>query len=733
MIHSSSSSSIGSSSQRSTSGGVSRSSRGSGSTTTDAPSTTSGSTRIASSQSRIVDQEDLHPNAAADLMLHAMATAASKMSAQHIIDKMASEMGLDANDTQVFKQAFQQHMAGLDFDKLTPGEKSALDAITARITQEAQNIPSDRSQAAQFRNSTKTATIAWATGFGLVSLITKIAQHTGVANPIYLTNLAGPLILLVAEILAGKYRAEGAGYPAMDNAAYLNYSEHISAIANAKASFDAQTACATPTIEQTEELAKACSPYRIKIQGVVADLIVRELGHALGLKSPDNVADVPLQCLRSGLTADRTSGEVRLPDGQLLFTVLPGATRKNLQVAWPPDGTVTNLLADPVPEECKGRFATAESKLLDAARLRSFITDETPFLLFGAWYTISGSLGPYLLASMDNKPAAAVLDTVLAVSMAFFGTQSLMHAQNGARSSITGVDVSPGLYKPHREAQHELAKLSELGLSARLAVMNDARKQLKQQLTQAPPHSELANEIKDALVLLKQKIKQSLREQAAAEALVQKSGSKLAAVAIGHREALTKYASTHKAQLAAKVIGYSTTYLFYSLVFMQAIQLLTPQGGGLFDNRPDSPVPPNGTDLVTLPGNQTMAPEASVLAEWGNYMAANAFNGFCMAGTFLFRNFAIARGLEYGFNWLDGAAKGLDKRWAHQEADSDNDSDSDGEVHSHATDQVARVPTTVRQWAGGGYGDEPEDSRSQPRLNIDTDPSSSSDSATSPV
>ena len=70
MIHSSSSSSIGSSSQRSTSGGVSRSSRGSGSTTTDAPSTTSGSTRIASSQSRIVDQEDLHPNAAADLMLH---------------------------------------------------------------------------------------------------------------------------------------------------------------------------------------------------------------------------------------------------------------------------------------------------------------------------------------------------------------------------------------------------------------------------------------------------------------------------------------------------------------------------------------------------------------------------------------------------------------------------------------------------------------------------------------
>ncbi len=572
-------------------------------------------------------------------------------------DELAQQLGLAGPDQiDAFRVAFATHMRALDLS-LTPQEANALQALSLKLTLAAEAAPTERGRVAQGLNNTRAATLAWASGFGLVSLIVKLAQHNGLGgSAIHLVNLAGPLILMGSEILAGKYRAEGAGYAAADSAAYQSRNQQVARLAELWRARQGALAAHSPSAVRIAALDAEIEEAHRTIQRTLVDLMVRELGVPLRVKSPDAAPDVPLACLRSGLRADPASGQVRLPDGGLLFTVVQPLRAGRFDVVWP-DGSACDLLADGVAPVHRPMLSTAADRLFAAAQLRALVCDEAPFLLFGAFYAISGALGPYLLNTLDNRSAAVAADTLLSVGMAFFGTQSLVHAQNVARSLWSGKKVSPGAHAPERVARLELAELQRSALLARLAHLKGTRAQLDHELSRdapdadgpAPTAQERAD-LQSARSEVKRAIVTVLREVRAAEQAVAKAGSKLDAVAFNVRAGWSAYLADAPL-LVARLAAYTIPYLFYSQVFMQQIQVLYPTG----------PAPGGGPPGAGVPGNFSADPSA-VNATLGSgslehYMAANAFNGFVMAIPFMFRNLALSRVIEHGIHLGIGEAR----------------------------------------------------------------------------
>ncbi|MFP8834326.1 hypothetical protein ACLIJR_08655 [Hydrogenophaga sp. XSHU_21] len=566
-------------------------------------------------------------------------------------DDLAQQLGLAGPDQiDAFRVAFATHMRALDLS-LTPQEANALQALSLKLTLAAEGAPTERGRMAQGLNSTRAATLAWASGFGLVSLIVKLAQHNGLGgSAIHLVNLAGPLILMGSEILAGKYRAEGAGYAAADSIAYQSRNQQVARLAELSRARQGALAARPPSAERIAALDAKIEEAHLAIQRVLADLIVRELGAPLRVKSPDAAPDVPLACLRSGLQADAATGQVRLPDGSLLFTVVIPFRAGRFDVVWP-DGSACNLLAETVAPAHQAMLSTASGLLFSAAQLRALVCDEGPFLLFGAFYAISGALGPYLLNTLDNRAAAVASDTLLSVGMAFFGTQSLVHAQNLARSLLSGKRVSPGAHAPERVARLEQAEFTRSALLARLSYLKGTRAQLDHQLSRdgqdadgPAPTAEERDELRAARSEVKRAIVTVLREVRASEQAVAKAGSKLDAVAFNVRAGWSAYLADAPL-LVARLAAYTIPYLFYSQVFMQQIQVLYPTGPASAGGVPPGPDAPGNFSVDPLATNATLGS-----GSLEHYMAANAFNGFVMAIPFMFRNLALSRVIEQGIH-----------------------------------------------------------------------------------
>lgn len=567
---------------------------------------------------------------------------------------LAQQLGLqDPQEVQAFRAAFAHHMQGLDLG-LTPPEAAALDGLTRQITAARLDAPTERGRRAQLLNNTRAATLAWATGFGLVSLIVKLATHTGLGGQaIHLVNLAGPLILLGSEVLAGKYRAEGAGYAAVDSLAYQSHQQNGARLTELGLALNGARAAVPVHPQRVADLQAHIDTLQLANQRILVDLLIRELGVPLRAKSPDAAPDVPLACLRSGLVAD-AAGRVSTADGKWLFTVVQPLLAGRFDVRWP-DGSTTDLMAALALAPAGGQdpLRGAGERLLGAARLRAFVCDETPFLLFGAFYAISGALGPYLLKALDDPKAGAAADTLLSVGMAFFGTQSLVHAQNAARAAWSGKAVGPGAHAPERVARLERAELHRSALVARLAYLKDARTALDRQLADDAIGPPLAADGRAERTAARSGVKRAMvtvmRELRTAELAVSKERSKLGTVAFNTRAGWQGYLADTPL-LVSRIVAYTLPYVFYSQVFMQQIQVLYPGDPGPAGNATGDPMAFNAS---------TGAPPGDL----GHYMAANAFNGFVMAIPFMFRNLAVSRLLEHGIRLGIGAVRHGHERW----------------------------------------------------------------------
>lgn len=623
----------------------------------------------------------------------------ASLSRDERVQQLARSLGIsDEKDLETFEDAFRQCMTQAE-KPLSEEEQVALKAALKSL--DAKTVKPNTSKSAQAWNTSVSATLTFLTGFGLVSFIAKMASIYKVPNAINFVNLAGPSILLLAEIITGKYREQGPNYPAADAGAYMTYDSLVAQMVGLDIEENGLLSRRMPDANRLTEIGRERTSLQVKVQSVCIGLMKQEFGHTLKMKSDSDSADVPstlMQCLRSGLTCREPADDVAIAadtdedlpspeltadlnnaehqisrqDGTPIFVIHGKPDANNFIVTFAGDDQKVNLRKECVPDKHKKLFESAASPLVGAARCRSALCDEAAFTLFGMFYVVSGSMGPWIVAKMDSR--GVWVDLGLSLLMTLFGTQALLHAQNAFRSVFSGINISP------TNAAHlpgEIKRLTAWG--EQLRTMEDYLvgnlKTLREQAADSsqennrsdgslntelearlyaldggdlPP--ELAAEInahREALLVLQANKKDCIKQLKAAEML----GSKPLYMAREWVSKISEYLGNPQL-LIAKLAGYSATYVLYTQVFIPQISVLKP------------PATVNVTSFNATSGlnvTQSATPDAD---EYGNYMAAFAFNGFAMLSVFLLRNLVITRGVHLGLQVATNSMKNLGQRVA---------------------------------------------------------------------
>ena len=548
------------------------------------------------------------------------------------IRQLGKCLGLKSDEKlDQFEQDFKSVMKSLDPEsgegiKLTKAEQKAADKLAAYVTNARASAPALRGKVGQFWNSFRTASIAFGCGFGAVVLAVRIAGMVGMGGPANLVVAAGGIIMFAGEILAGQYRAQGPGYPAADNAAYL---QHNSLQADRWRNFhEAQGVAARydldlsdnrddprikPYIEKDDALA-------LKEQQIVVGLIQQEFGHQLGMKNSHAIRDVPV-AFRSGLTSkyatdfglnpdDNDSDNIEgarkpkgqyilsLPDGTELFSVVPRVDeedgrfpprsnwpKNSFPVTWP-DGTQTDLMKDLVPEEYCAPMEKAVRCLLCAARLRAAVCEEAPYGVFGAWYMISGSLGPPVSAAVGGGPAGFAADMAISLPITFLATQSLIHTQNAVRSEIAGAVLSLGTKTPERTAKATQARFEVKRLEVWADTLKKMKKEIKAGLAELRVRAieDESTEIEESITAHEEALqrisaakKECVKAYVAAEQKLTRLRTKAGGMGEGWKDQMRSYVG-NPTQLVSKFFGYTQGYILYTQAFVPGIATLKTGG-----------------------------------------------------------------------------------------------------------------------------------------------------------
>ncbi|MES3000284.1 MAG: hypothetical protein V4787_06290 [Pseudomonadota bacterium] len=580
------------------------------------------------------------------------------------IQSLGRSIGLKTPDAlTAFEKEFKKNIVCADMS-LSPSEKLAGKKLKELHDVAIATLPALRGKLAQFKNSTATASIAFAAGFGAIVALVRFAAMASLPAPANLVVAAGPVIMFVGEILAGKYRAQGPGYPAADNTAYLDHGNHSGDMARNYLDMMALEKLhdlTNPDAPETEPLKAAKAKLTLlkaanadlalKCRVICGGLIQQEFGHRIGLKRTDDTKDVPECYPRSGIqwtyvnsfsidpddirvsgsndndndnddvALEPVKGQLKfsLPDGRTLFNIvmleengrMPPTTKwdkTSLMVRWP-GGKETDLMKDRVPPEHGDLWIKAEELLVGAAKDRAKLIEEGPYSLFGLWYMISGALGPLVSVTVGGT-AGIVADLAVSLPITFFATQSLVHAQNAARSEIGGAVFSPGTNTAVRDekgrtARFHLKRLDTWATSLR-KMESEMRKTLGQLrlhlMTHEDPLAEKQVKVfEHALETVRNAQKTCVKQHKAMQEIEEANLNKAGGIRVGWRQAIKAYGG-NPAQMTAKLIGYTAGYIAYTQAFV--------------------------TTVATLKTGTTMAA----------FFGLSSLNGFAMLTGFVFRN-----------------------------------------------------------------------------------------------
>ncbi|MES2999308.1 MAG: hypothetical protein V4787_01335 [Pseudomonadota bacterium] len=589
------------------------------------------------------------------------------------LDVLCDSMKLQPGDRAAFKKRFHEHMAGQHV-ALTKQEEAALQKLTKLVVDAAMAHPGARGKGAQAINTTVAASLAWAFSF-LPLTLTISGAGTRLENPadsLHFFALAGPLILLCGDVMAGSFIQQGAGYVPLDQIAYQSCHTHVSQLNRLELKMAGVRHAGRENTGEYQELERQHKALRLQVQSICIGLIERELGQVLDLKDDANEADVPdmrlLGCIRSHLKGD-DKGRVFLPDGTHLFNCTKGDKSGGIQVTWPDGAKPADLSKELIPRQHEKAFAEAEKLLLGAARTRSLFCDEAPGLSFALFYGIHGLTGPTLQAATDNS---VVVGAVANLAASFCSLQGAFHGGNAMLSWMSGRKPHAEPSLPERNARFDHADFEVKTMQARVRESDEMRLRLETELSNLHARKAKVRELLDApdgggpsaanlketlgryddLIALRKQARLHLKSHArdavkalaAAESNRGKSSGVLAATWAGARETWKGH-TQNLPRLMARVVGFSLPYIVLAEVFLRYASMLAPPA-------PGSHTP--GANETAL--NQTTAgvPAAGALDPFLSVIWAN---GLQVAVLFGARNLVVSRGLEFFFDAIAGGGE----------------------------------------------------------------------------
>lgn len=558
-------------------------------------------------------------------------------------DKMCGKLGMTTKQTTAFKKAYVNAVKtwNLDNKDLTLAQRAALQEIQKKLEDAIAQAPGDLSRMAQFKSKLVTGFLACTFGFGAVVMLTK---GTSASFPDFrdssfeLVNLAGSIIFLIGEVVSGAQASQSAGYQAVDSGAYQSY-DTLTAKLRAKRAELGHLRHATSS-KAHAALAKEVKGLAIDRQKIAVQLLLRESGWKKGKNgAADTVGSTMPESMRSDFAVD-ASGDVKDEHGNLLFTL---GGDDGMTVTWPAGGDgerkQTNLKTEEVPPEHRARFGQVLAALSRQAKMRSTITDELSFSLFGLAYMVSGAIGPFLVAKYGPE-TGRLRDMGLTWLMCQFGTWSLVFGQNVARSYISGARPTHWNKEVHEanldkaDAEHARVKAFRTALKATHRALTDARANLALD----PEDKDLGHlalfkqreAYDDAIQQVEELLGKTADATAITKAEVEKYENRLMIGLNKIKGSYQQYWNTVKGNVPwvlGKLAGYTIGYVIFSQVFIRYAALLQPH---------QAPPPINGTEAF----NSTLSPlgDAELMREWSNYMGTYAMNGFAMALPFMPRN-----------------------------------------------------------------------------------------------
>lgn len=604
-----------------------------------------------------------------------------------LCDMIAKDLPQSVNRQEFkagLKQLFRLSLHEFTKNSSTPLDKVFFAKLDEQMEQAVKNSPVASTWWQQAKRNGVAAFVVGTFGFGAVALIMKAVVHfSGMGTQgVHFAMFAGPWIAFVVESTIGAIKAGGAGYVALDGAAYQSYDSLVARIARKEKQLEGLRRNDDPSADAIDKAEDELAALHTKIQPIVVDLLRREFGHSLGLKKENEQTDVPVscicQCINSKLLA--VDHEVRLPNGAgPLFTVVRAGDTE-VVVCWP-NGKQTNLMKDPIPKAYREDFKDATAMLMGAARCRSFIADDLTFNIFGVPF-LWNMAGPHMLAARLGY--ANVGDTLLMFASSFFGSFMLVFLQNAVRSGLTGAPTGWGSHTPVTDARHNTAKVDVQMARARLETFRNVQKNLRGAIDLATQeHSDLKGKLGsgrasrkkvdsaqkklEALHNLEADIKKAckalVKAKAAAKTEVRRTAGMMPMTAVGLQSSW-KALGDNPPRAVAKFLGYTMTYALYS-------ELWTLTGQAAL--RPHSTQMTNttmsGNFTEVMAGNATTAELPAGLSEWLPFMAMNGLGGLSMSVVFMARNNPVTRGIEFVLHQAVGYAEQAIARYTLQTSD----------------------------------------------------------------
>ena len=399
---------------------------------------------------------------------------------------------------QQFKKTLREGLHNFKYpESLTADEKEVRSALMEAVAKIV--VPSESTWGQRIVNNVKSTGVAGSTGFFFITAVVKIISNF-ILDPSkgpHFMAAGGAMVLFLAEVMTGSYRAQDRGYGAADSAAYQKIDQTNARIMHLELELKGMEANPATPQEEKDKLSKKIGAQRLVHQAVVFDCLTRELGHEVGLKADTDLPDVPKNTLLSWMRSSLTRGEnnaVCLPDGKVVFHVL----NNKGDVKWAQSGTQTNLLTDQVPTEDLGTFNQAKDLLFSAAHWRGFLLCDAPIHIFDLPYVFN-ALGPYLFATAPDQLAAKVGDTLIGTFTILVGTFLYISTQDYLNSRYAGIGKSAGKRTEAVAEQHELAKFEMQALKARLEQATPTMKRLKEKVEQAETQVQKAQTERDSL------------------------------------------------------------------------------------------------------------------------------------------------------------------------------------------------------------------------------------------
>jgi hypothetical protein len=598
----------------------------------------------------------------------------------NVVEKMNLKAGLK----QVFKTSLED---------LAKGKASVLDKVFfAKLEQELneaiEKAPITATAWQRMKRGGVAALVGGLFGFGLVALTMKCIVHfSGLGlGGVHFTALAGPWIAFVVEYAIGAIKSGGAGYGAGDPAATQEYHFIMAKMAALQQKLQGLKNNPNPDQEAINEVERKIDNLWLKVQPIAVDLLRREFGHSLGLKTQDQLGDVPRGCLKTiNSKLQAQDGRLMLANGELVFTVISApVTGGEVIVEWPSKDPLTwqprrtNLLRDPIPPEHKAAFEQVVSAAIDSATERARISDAT-FMIFGIPF-LWNMAGPYMV--INKLTGAEVGDTLLMFASSFIGTFMLVAFQDVVNKHFQGMPTAWGTHTTVAEKKAALLQAKMSHAELRRTVYQQARAQLNQDIRHARAllaevkgkfeGNEATQQEVDAAdarlqvlltrnTRLKQACKALVLERKALKTDFRKTAGGMHMTVAGLNENWRKL-WTEKTRIPTRFFGYVLCYVLYAEVWTLTFQASL---------MPRLPVPDNSTigNLTEPVANATAAVAQSVPWEQVRGAAAmNGFGGLFMATVFWGRFNPFGKAYNYGSRMAGGLFDRLVARFADNNA-----------------------------------------------------------------